>query len=614
MHQAYEVLGHVFAVIKSSHEMGCMLTVRLQNKSGEWVWVNMVMHIRQPFICDNGDPAIVCINHVIHEVEAHHFKAQSQLYSSHIARSPEFLPSPQRVSPPHTITQVPVEQEQYPIQGYQVQQQQQQGDGTGMGFYHAQFGAAVTTASGSENGSTGIEHVMALNLDASTYQVGGSQYGNSAEVQKQIVRAGLRDKLKRRKIKQAEQEQCMPPVKMPRYSNDVGGPEGSPAGVSLTVKGSILSGTGLELPAGFAVAGVGGPQMLVQQAGSHMCEQLALRKPVELVEQMPQVMPSVREMAPPTPPTPDSLPDCTTATSATTAAITTGLTVEMGDAALVPPCILTPESSPAASPTNSTVATLEQSQCVPSLFSDLADIQVLTDIDTDMDPEPRLITQIKTLKVEEVREKRLPELDSDSLENYLFNISGGENKQEVQLQQEATYQPSVQVVENLAEQAMIPQTVVDISEDDYSDASSPATSTASLEEIANSSEDLLKMGVWNETQFDGLIDVFMGLAQTNRTAAPGVDISGGIVMVPDHSTALADSPVQACPEAATSSQTGTDGIGDNGQILSPEVTGELIDELHQLNELAGSAPSYGKARHHLVLFAFTLIPVLCAQC
>ncbi|CAH1792214.1 unnamed protein product [Owenia fusiformis] len=93
-------------LIKSSHEMGCMLTIRLLSRDGGFIWANVVMHIRQSFISDNGEPAIVCINQVISDSEAAHFKLQSQTYSSQITPSPEHLP-PQS-SPVHPQVNNPV--------------------------------------------------------------------------------------------------------------------------------------------------------------------------------------------------------------------------------------------------------------------------------------------------------------------------------------------------------------------------------------------------------------------------------------------------------------------------------------------------------------------------
>lgn len=100
-------------LIKSSHEMGCMLTLRMFAKDGTWIWVNLVMHIRQPSACNNGEPAIVCINHVLRESDAVHFKLQSQMYSSHIARSPEVL-TQSGSSPSHSITPIRVEKDSLP--------------------------------------------------------------------------------------------------------------------------------------------------------------------------------------------------------------------------------------------------------------------------------------------------------------------------------------------------------------------------------------------------------------------------------------------------------------------------------------------------------------------
>ncbi|CAD5112885.1 unnamed protein product [Dimorphilus gyrociliatus] len=100
-------------LIKSSHEMGCMLTLRMFAKDGTWIWVNLVMHIRQPTACNNGEPAIVCINHVLREADAVHFKLQSQMYSSHIARSPEVL-TQSGSSPSHSITPIRVEKDSLP--------------------------------------------------------------------------------------------------------------------------------------------------------------------------------------------------------------------------------------------------------------------------------------------------------------------------------------------------------------------------------------------------------------------------------------------------------------------------------------------------------------------
>lgn len=67
------------------------MIVRMQTKSGAWIWINTFMSIRQSYACDNGDPVIVCVNHVIFESEAFQFKLESQFLSMYVASSPEYL-------------------------------------------------------------------------------------------------------------------------------------------------------------------------------------------------------------------------------------------------------------------------------------------------------------------------------------------------------------------------------------------------------------------------------------------------------------------------------------------------------------------------------------------
>ncbi|XP_013382208.1 neuronal PAS domain-containing protein 4 isoform X2 [Lingula anatina] len=93
-------------LIHSSHEMGCMLTVRLIRNDNTCIWVNTVMHIRQPYISDNGEAAIMCINQVISENEAPYFKMQSQIYTAQMARNSEFMYSqPTSYSPQRCLSQ-----------------------------------------------------------------------------------------------------------------------------------------------------------------------------------------------------------------------------------------------------------------------------------------------------------------------------------------------------------------------------------------------------------------------------------------------------------------------------------------------------------------------------
>ena len=59
------------SVIRSSHEMGCMMTVRMLSADGQVLWVNIVMHVRQAASTQNDDPLIVCINQVIRSVSGY---------------------------------------------------------------------------------------------------------------------------------------------------------------------------------------------------------------------------------------------------------------------------------------------------------------------------------------------------------------------------------------------------------------------------------------------------------------------------------------------------------------------------------------------------------------
>ena len=54
-----------FTVIKSRHEMGCMMTVRMIAANGDHIWVNIVMHVKQALMNNSDEPVIVCINQVV---------------------------------------------------------------------------------------------------------------------------------------------------------------------------------------------------------------------------------------------------------------------------------------------------------------------------------------------------------------------------------------------------------------------------------------------------------------------------------------------------------------------------------------------------------------------
>ncbi|XP_045161087.1 uncharacterized protein LOC123526135 [Mercenaria mercenaria] len=78
-------------LIKSRHEMGCMMTVRMLTNTNEVIWVNIVMHVRQALVSNSDDPVIVCINQVVSEEEAKQFKIQGQLFALYAARAPDIF-------------------------------------------------------------------------------------------------------------------------------------------------------------------------------------------------------------------------------------------------------------------------------------------------------------------------------------------------------------------------------------------------------------------------------------------------------------------------------------------------------------------------------------------
>lgn len=88
IHEARE--KHI-QLVKSRHEMGCMMTVRMITSDNEVIWVNIVMHVRQALLSNADDPVIVCLNQVISEQEAYQFKIQGQLFALYASRQPDIF-------------------------------------------------------------------------------------------------------------------------------------------------------------------------------------------------------------------------------------------------------------------------------------------------------------------------------------------------------------------------------------------------------------------------------------------------------------------------------------------------------------------------------------------
>ena len=187
--------------------MGCMVTIRIQHKNSSWVWLNMVMHVRQSFMCDNTDPAVVCINHAISDVEAKHFKTQSQLYSSHIAKSPEFLYSSACSSPSHTITHVAMEGNQSSNQSFDVE------DGSTMYYNDTMDMASMTMEDTSPSKQS--RRISIVHTDITTLHHDAVSSKTDEERKIIIRRADIMNRLKR---KMTEYKDCKP-SKITRVAN-----------------------------------------------------------------------------------------------------------------------------------------------------------------------------------------------------------------------------------------------------------------------------------------------------------------------------------------------------------------------------------------------------------
>lgn len=106
IHEARE--KHVL-LIRSSHEMGCMMTVRMLTAQGAPLWVNTVLHVRQAASTQNDEPLIICINQVISEEEAYQIRMESHMFTLYPPRTGDLwaagMPStpamPQQSQPEH---------------------------------------------------------------------------------------------------------------------------------------------------------------------------------------------------------------------------------------------------------------------------------------------------------------------------------------------------------------------------------------------------------------------------------------------------------------------------------------------------------------------------------
>ncbi|XP_046369475.2 neuronal PAS domain-containing protein 4B-like [Haliotis rufescens] len=103
-------------LIRSNHEMGCMMIVRMIRADNSIFWVNVVMHIKQASVSNSDDPVIACVNQVISEQEAYQFKLQSQMFQFYPPRGEPW----QQTVPCPTIVQEQDTRWLQPSSGFQA--------------------------------------------------------------------------------------------------------------------------------------------------------------------------------------------------------------------------------------------------------------------------------------------------------------------------------------------------------------------------------------------------------------------------------------------------------------------------------------------------------------
>ena len=387
-------LFHFFAVIKSSHEMGCMLTVRMMTAFGQWMWVNIVMHIRQPYMSENADPAIVCINQIIDEEDAAQYRLQSQLYSSHIARSPEFLSS--GGNSPVSIHQVTLEREHaFPY-----------GDVTealGTTIYGEFTGFPVSVPSTVESSVPySPENPVTTYTNLSNSPVNG-------HTGKRGLKAEIINRLKRKMSDYSGNQLPCKPAKQPRYTPDF---------VNDANGGIVVRSAAMHSEYDTGMFGLSGGQdgmvsvlnPVMRDSGPNMMSLKSKAIKIPHLERLPTMVlaSSVETPLPPTPLTPDSIKDVD---------VTTSLCVDTMEATMAPPCIPTPEASPVSkSQTEYEVGSPAQTVTSDHSVS-------MTDADTmSLFPEVEVKPLKPKVEPKAAGPKPLPILDFGSVTDYFSHL------------------------------------------------------------------------------------------------------------------------------------------------------------------------------------------------
>ena len=408
--------------------MGCMLTARLQAKTGEWLWVSIVLHVRQPFSGDSADAAIVCTNQVLLDDEAPLFKMQGQLYSSQVARSPEFPPMDDgRVQ---IIAQRPQTEMMSPLLTLDADQSP---------LYSGEFlGMSCNPGQGEQqpfaDGLFPFGDDLPLNDN------------RKISLKKDIIRAGLLRKLKRKASEMAVSSDqnvrgaCQPAKRTRHLANGDSGSHGH----RLPYIGSILGTNEQRMTSRVISAVNGGTQVMNVVQEDRVYTHLMMKKDIGISQETlrlptsdPQVeitmtaLNSLRNLTPPcdvSPLTPESLvSDCGSPNSMS------DLAIDVTEPLL--PFSLTPEPSPVHSSsdyplTPPSVLSPGCEQRVPSLVGDFED-NIFSDADQDLFQE--LLTPPPEKPAVVSPNCRLPVLDVTSVNQYLGDIEEKKSRRKSQL-------------------------------------------------------------------------------------------------------------------------------------------------------------------------------------
>ncbi|KAK6998384.1 Neuronal PAS domain-containing protein 4 [Biomphalaria glabrata] len=199
-------------LIRSNHEMGCMMTVRMLKADGSVFWVNLVMHVRQASLAQNDEPLIVCINQVIDAQEAFQIKVQGHML-------PMFPSRPHEMWGNHFPTVLPSGQE--PPSGHWVQKMSP----VSIPSYQSNIPSYIGQSGQPSMYSSGMSVLNNCGIDQSHHHDLNSMISSSSLDQTDQLKARLK-----RKIQGPHSNTCKP-TKIPRTNWSVdrsGGGNGFP--------------------------------------------------------------------------------------------------------------------------------------------------------------------------------------------------------------------------------------------------------------------------------------------------------------------------------------------------------------------------------------------------